>query len=76
LPDGEVLERAATETAGLSGAQLREVAFLAIQQAIFRGEVQASGAARLIPADVAAAVEKLTGGRKQTIGFCARVSVC
>jgi ATP-dependent 26S proteasome regulatory subunit len=72
MPDAEVIERAARETDGLSGAQLREVAFLAVQQAIFRGDVPPSGVARLIASDITAAVERLTGGRKQNIGFHAQ----
>ena len=69
LPSDEVLDRAATDTAGLSGAQVREVAVLAIQQAILRGAVHEDGLAHLAASDVLDAVEKVTGRRKRGIGF-------
>ena len=68
-PTSELIERAVVETAGLSGAQLQEVAIVAIQQAIFRGDVGAEGIARLLADDLSAAADKLAGKRKKPIGF-------
>jgi SpoVK/Ycf46/Vps4 family AAA+-type ATPase len=71
-PTTDLIERAVAETAGLSGAQLQEVAIVAIQRAIFRGDVDAEGIARVLAEDLAAAVDKLAGTRKQPIGFGAQ----
>jgi SpoVK/Ycf46/Vps4 family AAA+-type ATPase len=73
-PTSDLIERAVVETAGLSGAQLQEVAIVAIQQAIFRGDVGAAGIARVAAHDLAAAADKLSGRRKKPIGFGAQAA--
>jgi SpoVK/Ycf46/Vps4 family AAA+-type ATPase len=72
-PDAATLDLATEETTDLSGAQVREVAFLAIQRAILRDALQ-GGLARPDAADIRAAVEHVTGRRKRAaIGFqCAQ----
>ena len=57
-------------TEGLSGAQLRELAVLIVQQAILRGAVDADGRALPTRDDVDSAVVQLLGRRKASpIGF-------
>lgn len=69
VSDDMLLDDATRETAGISGAQVREVAFLAIQRAILRGAL-ADGIARPAAGDIRAAVEQVTGRRKRAaIGF-------
>lgn len=68
---GEAEMSAATEGAeGLSGAQLRELGILIVQQAILRGGVDDVGRARPTREDVEAAVAQISGRRKTSpLGF-------
>ena len=68
-PSDELLDRAVAETDGLSGAQLQEVAIVAVQQAIFRGDVDPTGIARVSLDDLVAAADRLGSGRRKPIGF-------
>jgi hypothetical protein len=69
-PPDDVLDCAATATEGCTGAQIREVAFLAVQRALLRGAVDADGRALLEFDDVQAAAEKMGVKTKRgPIGF-------
>lgn len=64
-----LLDEAAAATEGLSGAQVREVAFLALQRAILRDGCDDEGKVTLHRDDVMGAAEHLTGNRRAVIGF-------
>jgi len=64
-----LLDEAAAATSGLSGAQVREVAILTLQAAIFQGAVDDDGIARPTGDDIQAAIAKVTGKTKRPIGF-------
>jgi hypothetical protein len=69
-PADDLLDAAARETEGLTGAQLREVAFLAVQQAILRNALDERGLAAIDGHDLVTAAEQVSGRRKRmAIGF-------
>jgi SpoVK/Ycf46/Vps4 family AAA+-type ATPase len=69
--DAEVLDRAAAATEGCSGAQVREVAFRAVQRAILRGAVDRLGLAQVDDLDLQTAGDQVLGKQKRSaIGFC------
>ncbi len=69
MPDAALLDPAAADANGLTGAEMRELALLAVQKAILRGDLNDDGIARLTAADFTEALQQLTGKRKQPIGF-------
>lgn len=64
-----LLDEAASATDGLSGAQMREVAYLALQRAILRDACDAEGRVTPDDADIAHAVKQVTGTQGEPIGF-------
>ncbi|HEX5443472.1 MAG TPA: ATP-binding protein [Pirellulales bacterium] len=64
-----LLDEAATATDGLTGAQLREVAYLAMQGAILRDACDVEGPMVLGRDDLIGAVQQVTGNRGKAIGF-------
>jgi hypothetical protein len=68
-PGEERLDSAADLTAGLTGAQLREIAFLALQRAIDRAPGDHPGPVTLEEEDLKLAVDKLAGLRRGPMGF-------
>lgn len=73
LPSGSASERLLDEAAagsdGFSGAQMREVAYVALQQAVLRDESEADGRLSLHDDDVMHAIARLRGDREGIIGF-------
>ncbi|HQU47132.1 MAG TPA: ATP-binding protein, partial [Pirellulales bacterium] len=73
LPDGsageQLLDEAAAASDGFSGAQMREVAYLALQQAVLRDESEADARLSLHDDDVRRAIARLRGDREGIIGF-------
>ena len=73
LPAGstseQLLDEAAVATDGFSGAQVREVAYLALQQAVLRDESDALSDLTLDAKDLTHAVARLVGNREAVIGF-------
>jgi hypothetical protein len=67
--DAHLLDAAAIATDGLSGAQVREVSILTLQEAIYRGAVDDDGIARPTGDDMRAALAKVTGATRRPIGF-------
>lgn len=66
----EGLVGAVVATEGCTGAQVREIAFLAVQQAILRESVNVLGLAQVDECDLRAAAERATGKPKRgPIGF-------
>lgn len=64
-----LLDDAAAASDGFSGAQMREVAYLALQRAVLRDESEADGPLRLHDDDVRQAIGRLRGNREGVIGF-------
>lgn len=73
LPTGSVseslLDEAAAATDGFSGAQVREAAYLALQQAVLRDESDSDADLALDAEDLTHAVARLRGNREAVIGF-------
>ncbi|HET6883476.1 MAG TPA: AAA family ATPase [Pirellulales bacterium] len=73
LPEGSTSERWLDETAassdGFSGAQMREVAYLALQRSVLREESEADGRLCLNGDDLMQAVARLRANREGIIGF-------
>ena len=73
LPDGsageQLLDEAAAASDGFSGAQMREVAYLALQQAVLRDETQSDAELILDAKDVMHAIARLRGDREGILGF-------
>lgn len=69
-----LLDDATVATNGLSGAQVREVAILTLQEAIFRRAVNEDGIARPTDDDIQAAIAKVTGKPRKPIGFASGAS--
>jgi SpoVK/Ycf46/Vps4 family AAA+-type ATPase len=73
LPAGsasdELLNEAASATDGLSGAQVREVAFLALQRAVLEEPCDAEGRLIVSRDDLLQAIVRLRGKREAPIGF-------
>lgn len=69
--DATLLDEATTATDGLTGAQIRELAFLALQRAILRGAGEEYGRTSLVLGrdDIIGAVRQITGNRGTAIGF-------
>lgn len=67
-----LLDEATSATDGLSGAQVREVAFLALQAAILR-TTDAAGHVRLERDDLAGAIGRVTAKKDAGCGFHAGV---
>ena len=67
--DERLLDEAAVATDGLSGAQVREVVFLALQRAVLRDAGDADGQLSLNADDLMRAVARLRGNREAIIGF-------
>jgi transitional endoplasmic reticulum ATPase len=65
----EFLEWASKETNGLSGAQVREVAFLAMQAAIVSASSDAVDNINLRADDLAGAIDTIKGMSKRSVGF-------
>lgn len=65
----ELVDRAAAASADLSGAQVRELAILTVQGAIFRGAIGPGDRAQPNDADLQAALTQLTGKSRQPLGF-------
>lgn len=66
--DDTLLDEAARVTDGLSGAQLREVAYLALQRAILHATV-VEGCVRLERDDIAVAVARVAAKKDAGCGF-------
>ncbi|HJT34284.1 MAG TPA: ATP-binding protein [Pirellulales bacterium] len=64
-----LLDQAAADTDGLSGAQVREVAYLALQKAVLRDESESDAPLALDAKDVMDAIGRLRGKREASIGF-------
>lgn len=67
--DATLLDEAATVADGLTGARIRELAFLALQRAILRGAGEEDGRMSLGRDDIISAVRQVTGNRGAAIGF-------
>lgn len=67
-----LLDEAAGATDGLSGAQVREVAFLALQRAVLGDACDAQGPLVLSRDDLTQAIARLRGNRETVIGFARR----
>ena len=65
----QLLHDIATETKGLSGAQIREVAYLIVQGAITRGALNGQGRVQPTRSDAEAAVAQILKGKKSGLGF-------
>ena len=64
-----LLDDAAVATDGFSGAQVREVAYLALQRAILRETCDSECPVRLQDEDVVQSVARLKGKRETVVGF-------
>lgn len=69
--DPSLTEHALAATEGMSGARVRELAILTLQEAIFRGAVDENGVARPALEDVQSAAAKSQGKVPRPIGFSA-----
>jgi hypothetical protein len=67
-----LLDEVAAATEGLSGAHVREVAFLGVRNAILRDTCDATGLARPAAEDFTFAVDQVTARRGLLLGFRAR----
>ncbi|HEV3025437.1 MAG TPA: ATP-binding protein [Pirellulales bacterium] len=67
--DAMLLDLIAERTDGLSGAHVREVAYLALQRALLRDACHADGQVKPEAEDFAFAVEQLGGARRTILGF-------
>jgi AAA+ superfamily predicted ATPase len=70
VDDERLLTEVTAATDGLSGAQVREVAYAASQEAILRGALDASGMARPSRDDVRSVLERMLKHNKSRVGFC------
>ncbi|HVC97477.1 MAG TPA: AAA family ATPase [Pirellulales bacterium] len=66
---GELLDMAAAATADLSGAHVREVAYLAVQRALLRDACDDQGQVRPQAEDFTMAIEQVGGARKTICEF-------
>ncbi len=67
--DGTLLDEAALATEGLSGAQVREVAYLAVQRALLRDACDEQGIVHVEREDVVDAVERVARPKGTGLGF-------
>jgi hypothetical protein len=65
----ELLDEAAAATAGFSGAQVREVAYRALQRAVLRDASEIAATLSIDAEDVMHAIQRLRGNRDAVIGF-------
>lgn len=64
-----LLNEAAEATAGLSGAQVREVAYIAMQEAIMRTPLETEVPLPPSEEDLHVAINRVTGNTRQPVGF-------
>lgn len=65
----ELIDAAASVSTELTGAQVRELAILMVQEAIFRGAIGADGRAQPGRDDLDASLARLTGRARKPLGF-------
>lgn len=70
----ELIQKAAAQSAGASGAQLKEIALFSIHNAIIAGRLDESGIAQPNETDLDRAIERMLGKRSRPIGFGAGVT--